>query len=269
MTTLRVLAALAALALAGLVPARADQPPAPRTIAFTGMLAGSGGAAKPDGHYAVTLALYPAATGGTAAWTETKSLATTRGLFSTALGDVTPLPSSLDFSRAWFVGIRLSGEPEMTPRLALLAAPYALLATAVAKDPAQLANVSGGALSTNGTDVSVAGDLRFGPNGQWSAVAANAPRQMLAGQVKGATGEAVGSGFSSERVTTGVYLITAPPDPRAALFIATPVGAADWSLCVSPVEDTEAGVWRYRVETRNAGFFKDPTAFNFLILSER
>lgn len=267
MTTLR--ACVLALGLLLPLPGRAVQGPAPRTVAFTGFLTDTQGHPRPDGPAAVTLALYPLPAGGAAAWTETKSVQVAHGLFSTALGDTTPIPSSVDFSRAWFVGVSVAGGAEMTPRLALQSVPYALFARALARDPAQLENASGGAMTTDGTDVTVAGDLRFGPGGAWSALATSGARQLLAGQVKGVSGEAVGAGFTSERILKGVYLISAPPDPRTALFVGTVVGTGSWTITATPEQDNKTETWHYRVETYKGGLLNDPTAFNFLIVADR
>jgi len=144
-----------------LVAAPAISAPAPSTIGFTGRLTTPAGAPLPNGPYSVLLSLYDASTGGLAVWSETMSVHVTDGLFSTALGSVVPLPDTLDFSKAYFVGVRAGADPEMQPRLALQGVPYALFAHDLAPnsvgssklrvDSDSLTAVSGGVLATRAT----------------------------------------------------------------------------------------------------------------------
>jgi hypothetical protein len=97
----------------------------PATVAFEGVLKGVGGA-DIDGAQTATFTLYDAATAGNALWTETKTVSTANGVFVTALGDTTEFPSSLAFDRAYWVGVKIGADPEMTPRLPLSSVPYAL-----------------------------------------------------------------------------------------------------------------------------------------------
>ena len=46
---------------------------------------------KPDGDYSVTFGFYGFSSGGSALWSETKTVTVSNGLFSTLLGDTTPL----------------------------------------------------------------------------------------------------------------------------------------------------------------------------------
>jgi hypothetical protein len=79
-----------------------------------------------DGVYAVTFTLYNAGTGGTVLWTETKNVPVTGGLFSTALGDTTPLSSTLFSGQALWLGIKVGSDLEATPRQAVLPVAYAM-----------------------------------------------------------------------------------------------------------------------------------------------
>lgn len=141
--------------------------PAPRTIAFTGLLTDPRGVPL-NGPEQVRLALYTSVSDKTPVWTETKGVVATRGIFSTALGDKFPFPASLDFGQALFVGVTVGSDskaPELTPRLALQGVPYALFAQTVAdgavtntklgNDAASLGKVSGGALNVVGGNVGI------------------------------------------------------------------------------------------------------------------
>lgn len=99
---------------------------APRTITLQGRLTDTSGTALPDGDYVATLRLYTEATGGVEAWSETETLTVRGGVFSTALGDQTPFPLSLSWDRPYYLGVQIGTDAEMSPRLTLHAAPYAL-----------------------------------------------------------------------------------------------------------------------------------------------
>lgn len=167
--------------------------PAPRTIGFMGVLNAASGQPV-NSSVQVTLSLFDAATGGTALWSETQTVQVTNGLFSTALGSLTPFPSGLDFSRAYFVGVTPHGEAEMKPRIPLQGVPYALFAHGVAENsvgPPQLAanagslsRVSGGAMTSNGGNIGVGTDS---PSSILSLVRrsdANATISVDSGQLK-------------------------------------------------------------------------------------
>lgn len=91
----------------------------PHTLSYQGMLADTSGSPKPDGTYNFTFRLYTVSSGGSAIWSETKSAQVRRGLFSTILGSITPIPDSVKFDRQYWLGIQLASEPEMSPRMQL------------------------------------------------------------------------------------------------------------------------------------------------------
>ena len=86
----------------------------------------STGGSKPDGSYTITFGLYNAESGGSALWAETKTVAVTRGTFSTLLGDTTALsPAHFDGQTLW-LGVAVNGDPEATPRQRLGHVGYAI-----------------------------------------------------------------------------------------------------------------------------------------------
>ena len=96
----------------------------PRTLSFQGVLSDTLGTPQPDGTYTITFRLYEAASGGTAIWTEAKSLEVTRGLFFTTLGDVTVLDGSIGFDVPYWLSIQVASDPEMLPRVPLTSVGY-------------------------------------------------------------------------------------------------------------------------------------------------
>ena len=91
----------------------------PRTLSYQGVLTDATGTPKPDGVYDFTIRLYTVASGGGALWSETKSLQIKRGLFSTILGSVTPLPASVKFDQQYWLSVQVASEPELSPRIQL------------------------------------------------------------------------------------------------------------------------------------------------------
>jgi hypothetical protein len=97
----------------------------PRLVNYQGLLRTAGGALVPDGSYSVKFSIYSVPTGGTELWTETKTIVTSNGLFSTLLGSVSPIPDSAFGSASSYIGIEVSTDPEMSPRQQLASVPYA------------------------------------------------------------------------------------------------------------------------------------------------
>lgn len=79
----------------------------------------------------IVFAIYSVSTGGSNLWTETHSSVTpVDGLVHVLLGSIpaTPLPGDLfDGSDRW-LGIKIGGDDEMTPRLRIVSVPYAIYA---------------------------------------------------------------------------------------------------------------------------------------------
>jgi hypothetical protein len=83
---------------------------------------------KPDGVYPMTFTLYDANAGGSVLWTEAKSVVVSGGLFSTFLGELTPLNLAIFNGQILYLGVKVGTDPEATPRQRLSYAPYALYA---------------------------------------------------------------------------------------------------------------------------------------------
>lgn len=103
-----------------------------RQINFQGKVVNSDGTNVTNGSYSFVFSLYSVASGGSAIWTETKSLTVTDGVFQTNLGNTTALPGSVDFNTDnIYLGINFNSDGEMTPRVRFTAAPYAMNADKV------------------------------------------------------------------------------------------------------------------------------------------
>jgi hypothetical protein len=116
----------------------------PATMSYQGVLKDAVGNAVPDGDYNLTFRLYGASEGGAALWTEPQTVPVAGGIFNAVLGSSVAL--TLPFDAPYWLGTSVGGGAELTPRVALTAAPYAFRAKTaeVATD---------GDWSTSGSDV--------------------------------------------------------------------------------------------------------------------
>ncbi|MGH7454459.1 MAG: hypothetical protein ACRENG_24100 [bacterium] len=109
------------LFVTGLSPVAAQ---IPRTLSYQGVLTDNAGKPRPDGSYTFTFRFYTSPTGGTAIWSESKSLPVKSGLFSTVLGEQTPFGAAVKFDQQYWLGIQVGSEPELSPRIALTSVGY-------------------------------------------------------------------------------------------------------------------------------------------------
>jgi hypothetical protein len=78
---------------------------------------------------AMIVRIYAVSSGGAALWQETQSsVPVTNGLFSVALGQSVPVDASILNGNARWLGISVNGNAELTPRIQITAAPYAITA---------------------------------------------------------------------------------------------------------------------------------------------
>lgn len=95
------------------------------TLNIQGVLRNSNQTAVDNGIYKIRFSLYAAETGGIAVWSETQdSVNVSGGVYSTALGKVTPMTAA--FNQTYYLGVKVGAGAEMTPRALLSSAPYAL-----------------------------------------------------------------------------------------------------------------------------------------------
>lgn len=99
----------------------------PDIMNFQGKLTDSGGTAVTS-TVPMTFKLYTFASGGAAVWTEVQSVTPDiNGLYSVHLGEVTPF--NIVFSTAYWLGVTVGTDGEMSPRYRLVSSPYALQAS--------------------------------------------------------------------------------------------------------------------------------------------
>jgi hypothetical protein len=131
-------------------------------ISFQGKLTNPDGTNVTDNTYTLVFSIYTVSSGGTAVWTESKSVTVSGGLFQTNLGDTTTLPGSVNFnSSPLYLGIKVGTDAEMTPRVQLTAAPYAFDADKLdGIDSTGLVQLSPGAQQTG--NINIGGTITSG-----------------------------------------------------------------------------------------------------------
>ena len=95
--------------------------PVTQNISYQGMLTNAAGNPL-TGTYTVTFNLYEALTGGSTHATDTHAVQASKGLYNT---QITTDPLFFD-GRAFWLGVKVGSDPEMTPRQELRPVPYAL-----------------------------------------------------------------------------------------------------------------------------------------------
>ena len=119
-------------------------------IAYQGRLADAAGAPL-TGSYPMTFALYTAATGGAALWSESRTVTATDGVFSVMLGEATPIPASIAANTSLYLGVTVGSDAEMTPRKQLGSVAYAFQAITVPDRSITSAKIADGAIVTGRT----------------------------------------------------------------------------------------------------------------------
>jgi len=132
---------------------------APTTMVYQGRLL-TAAAAPVATVTSVVFRIYAAVSGGSAIWTETRSVTPdANGVFTIDLGATTPLTTTVFDGTARYLSLQVGADVEMTQRQALASVPYAVRATATA--PASIegvANNGGNIDLVAGAGLSIAGN---------------------------------------------------------------------------------------------------------------
>jgi YVTN family beta-propeller protein len=118
----------------------------PQTINYQGYLKNTDGTPVSSA-VNVVFSLYTSSSGGSALWSETRSVTPVNGIYSAQLGSVTPFPANLFANDTLWLGVKVGSDVEMTPRQQMTTAPYAFRAatadSAAAIGGLTLANLDG------------------------------------------------------------------------------------------------------------------------------
>lgn len=117
-----------------------------------------------DDTYEMVFSIYDLSTGGSAVWTESKSVQTQNGLYSVLLGSTTPLTATVLSGSEKYLGIKVDTDAEMTPRKRIVSAAYAIMSEE-AENSWRLTGNSGTAAGTNFIGTTDSEPLVFKING--------------------------------------------------------------------------------------------------------
>ncbi|MBN2170409.1 MAG: hypothetical protein JW819_03690, partial [Candidatus Krumholzibacteriota bacterium] len=140
----------------------------PRMINYQGILTDADGSPS-SGTFDLRFSIYPSDfPGDLPCWTELhEDVEVNGGLFNVILGGLTPIPAGLfntggDDSERW-IGIKVEGDPEITPRMRITSVPWALNAD-YAEYAASAGATSDGDWTVDGDDMhsAVPGDVGIG-----------------------------------------------------------------------------------------------------------
>lgn len=100
----------------------------PGVINFSGVITDGANNIVKDGEYTILFTLYTAQEGGNPVWSEFHDkVKVENGEINVQLGGATiPNPISITFDKLYFLGIKLNGEEELSPRIELLPSPYSI-----------------------------------------------------------------------------------------------------------------------------------------------
>ncbi len=192
-----------------MAPLAAQAAGVPSLVAQQGRLLNSDGTAVTI-PVTLTFALYSSATGAAALWTESQNITPDDGYFAVQLGSGTPFPAGLWDGSAKYLGLKVNDDVEMTPREAIMAVPYALVANDVIGD-------------IHPNSISVNGEVVISSTGKW------------VGTMNGPAGAAGPTGPAGPTGATGA---TGPVGPAGAVGGNGPVGATGAVGATGPVGPT-------------------------------
>lgn len=196
----------------------------PRTISFQGVLTDAQGNIVSDGNHQLTLKLYDAATNGNILFTETQIVPVVKGVFNAIIGSVQPIPTSLSFDRAYFLGVNVDGGLELSPRIPLTAVPYALRAERATVAESLIPNAGGVVTRLNGQS----GDLNLVGGGTTTVSQSGNNIQIFS------TGSTGGTGISGVQNNDGTIAVQNPTGPVAT------IGIPDGALSAQKINPTGA-----------------------------
>lgn len=195
----------------------------PRQISYQGVLTDANGNIVADGNHQLTLTVYDAATGGTALFNETHNVPVVRGIFNAIIGSNTPIPPSITFNRAYFLGVAVDGGAELSPRTAMTAAPYAIYASSARyADSSRRAGVADVA---NGVTPGATGVVTAinGQAGGIQLVGAGTTTISSSGNQFTISSASDNTGIKEVHNTNGTIAVTNPQGP--SVTIGVPAGA--------------------------------------------
>ncbi|MEO5931585.1 MAG: hypothetical protein ABIR47_16745 [Candidatus Kapaibacterium sp.] len=180
----------------------------PRTISYQGEVRDGSGTVL-NGSIAVIISLSETQ-GGTPVYTETHPAVQFKGgIFDIIIGLITPIPSTINFDKQYYLGIVIGGT-ELSPRTLMTAAPYAFHAIVADQARSLAPGATGVVTSINSLDGAITiqggGATTVNKNGNTITISS--------------TGGAGGTGIQGVQSAGGTLAITSGSGPVASLDVA-------------------------------------------------
>jgi hypothetical protein len=180
--------------------------------------------------------LYAQPAGGPSLWSETQKITVDSGLFSATLGASTPIPpatwtAAANADSKLFLGIRVNGDLELSPRQPVLSVPYALVAENAVGDitPTSITVNGTKVIDPTGAWVGPSAGIH-GPQGVQGSPGQNGPPGPVGPQgsmgVAGAAGPQGSMGVAGPQGSTGPAGVTGAAGPQGSAGPAGPQGPA-------------------------------------------
>ncbi len=122
----------------------------PRLMSYQGLLTDQNGALIPDGFHTIALKLYDDINAANPIYTESHNTNVVKGIFNINIGSVNVIPNSMNFDRAYFLGVSVDFGAEMNPRTAFTSSPYSLYSDKAKTAEALSPNATGVVQNVNG-----------------------------------------------------------------------------------------------------------------------
>ena len=172
----------------------------PRLLTYQGRLTDDSGNPVADGDYILVFDMYDDSTAGTLRWVETQTVTVLDGLFNVQLGVTETLDEGLFASYPnLFLGLNISGQPQMAPRTRLTSSAFSFHALSVADNAIASSAIENGSISTEDIGQNGATDdqVLVWETSSWI------PKDLPTGDITGVT---AGSGLTGGGTTGSVTL---------------------------------------------------------------
>jgi hypothetical protein len=199
----------------------------PRTFSLQGILTDTDGKPLPDGSHQLRVTLYSQSSGGGGIYSEIQATTLKDGVFSLAVGSVTPIPGTMVFDRQYYAGISVDGAADLSPRTPLTAVPYALNAVRAEQAAALAPGVTGVVTTVNGAD----GDVTLVGGG--TTTVTRSGQSILISSAGGS-----GSGIAGLQNTDGTIAVQNPNGPVATIGV-TPGSITSTQLADNAVSESK------------------------------
>jgi hypothetical protein len=136
----------------------------PKLINYQGELSDSSGNNPVNGDVSIIFTIYNASTGGDVLWTETQTVTVTDGVFNVLLGSQNPILANTFDGNERYLGVKVSTDPEMTPRQQLASVPFSFKTACLPGDYLYCYEDDPGTLNVGTCE---AGFRTCQPNGTW------------------------------------------------------------------------------------------------------